>query len=717
MQLKTAVLSSCFVLFANLAHGQDLSQKVSLTTAGEPAWKAVAELGKAAGIPMEAPLPLGADTVVIKVKDAVLKDVMDRLARATTGRWETSNDKLILVRDDLTAASEKKAELATLSEAFRKGIQRQAEVFLKTPTFDAVAAENLLKEIADLSKNLQNLNDPAAEKLFAKQQELQSASPIGRAMAQCLLSLDPGQLAQLPPNLRIVFATDPTLMQRPLGDGAYKALQSFGNDYATWTSIAKRMPPDENGYFTFGAELGSDPLKFRPAKLLLTVYKWDGSTGLNADLTVVDEKGGYISQLSSSITPEPAPIEPPKGDPNKTEQPITISDDAKLLGSLARGVGYSAVNSQGIQALPAALQEKLLNPEQSDPMSIAVGPLVIAVADGAQKQLIAVLPDEAFTVANFASGNTPSAIRRVFEDQGSLRFEETDGWMIARPQRPNESRETQMNRATLGTFIRKIAQSGRPSLDELAAYALKNPHLDSQSLGLYYIMLLFPDALSGANFNDWDVLRFYGVLSPDQKQSLLSGQGLNLGTIGQEAQRRLTTLVFYKTAMGISLDMQNQDLDYAFGNIASEPTQVLPNGLPGSGILKMTKTSEQAVMATGGGPYQEAMNAQELGNQLAIRERPDLYPWVNELPDFGRYRFGDRIQYDITVQLTTALSQSYQLRDIKGSGGKPVALNELPDAFRKDMEKARDEMRDAQKNMKPGDVAGPPGQHNPPPAS
>src|SRR4051794_6754227 len=97
ISLLALALSLCSWSFA-----QDLTKKISLEVPASRAALVVTELGRAAGLRMEAAGNVKDDVFVISVKDASVDDVMQRIAKAEAGKWILQNGIYILSRENST---------------------------------------------------------------------------------------------------------------------------------------------------------------------------------------------------------------------------------------------------------------------------------------------------------------------------------------------------------------------------------------------------------------------------------------------------------------------------------------------------------------------------------------------------------------------------------------------------------------------------------------
>ena len=112
------------------------------------------------------------------------------------------------------------------------------------------------------------------------------------------------------------------------------------------------------------------------------------------------------------------------------------------------------------------------------------------------------------------------------------------------------------------------------------------------------------------------------------------------------------------------------------------------------------------------------MDANTLAWQKYSQEHPELFPWMNEEAqkiDFRNLMFGTRTQVILTLEFTKSLSIVLSLEDNSAANFHSVALNDLPDDFKKQYQQSYDEYVKSYANAKPGQFTGNPRGYNPPP--
>lgn len=213
--------------------------------------------------------------------------------------------------------------------------------------------------------------------------------------------------------------------------------------------------------------------------------------------------------------------------------------------------------------------------------------------------------------------------------------------------------------------------------------------------------------------NDLNVLRLYGSLTPPQRQALQQDGKLAYGSLSPRQLTYIERLAFLEH---IRVDlrpggMTTEDVHHLLNGILQEPTELVPNGLPGSGHFTLKSSTEEVVFAypRASGYNIMTMTPRELGFQLQMRQNPAAFPGAEQMPELNAFRMGSRQNLAFTFDLTERAFVSEKLTDSRlNANHKLVTFAELPEAIRKAVEEAIGGMKELRG---PGSA----GQKPPPP--
>lgn len=699
--------------FACAVSAQDLSQKVTFTSTAAPTSRVVAELAAQTGIKLEVSPAQNRDVLVVRVEGVELKALMDQIAKATTGEWREENGVWRLSKDTSKQLVEERAELAAKTAALRKAIKTLQEQFNVKP--DQKAESGAEGEVASPL--------PQRGALFGN-----------KAIIDLLAKLDLAAIAAMDKDGRLVFATSPTRMQRPLSIDAatVAAIVTEHNDSVkamkeaeittAKTEEEKRME-EMVANFMPGYRKRQEAIEAPPSKVMLVVSRaglWEGTT---ATLRMFDARGQVIYESSTPIPLGddwlrgladmeigPDGTVTPKTKPSAEEEgpEIKLSPVAQEMATMfSRYYGPGADEPK----LSPELAERLARPDKFDPLSFEVAESILAVAEAKKLNVVANVPDgiAGNFLQMFAPG-TKSTVGSYFaqlkdgpETSGTIQ----DGWLIVRPKEPAQARKDRLDRGALTRLIAACAGKEVPSLDDLAAYAREADDPQTTPIAMPYIANFAANALQGGmtGFLNWDMLRLYGTLSAGQKQTLSTGSRLTFSGLSPSQTAIVTKMAFGASArLRVTrpgnkpkeeegfMEMMRFMRPESGVDFRDEPTEVMPNGLPGGGSIELKTLADNFVLVVGqkGGDVKQygALGIDELAILRYFAEDPNMQQFANQIPRFEKFRLGERTTMDFKFLLAPDVTIEHTLRDDRmGKDAAVVGEDGFPAAFRARIDK------------------------------
>lgn len=586
---------------------QDVDARLTLTRAAT-APVLVAEIAKSYNQRLEVSPTMRTEILMVSVENARVVDVLTKLAVAATASWQPIEGGYRLVPDKAERAIEASAERARRLLAIQKGIEQRA----------AEAKES-------------------GEETAAMMGAFAGGMMGSHSVDGFLPMIDLNAIASLRPGERVVFATAPTPMQRPLKGDPSRLLQGM---IAAHNQQAKEiaahmseMPPEVEAFMK--GPIGdrfrkmSRPIVGAPAKVIVTASRGGnlmsflGGGGLDlrvevraygADGSVMLEESGALDANVRSVLMSFGKEKPSAPPANGKTTPIEYSEDAKEILSMGVKIGSSDVMGGGfgrVSKLKPEVRARILRPDEYEPLGLFPGEGLTALAKARRKPIVAELPDAAF-ISMF--GTAPKTVEEVEADlkEGSMRLVPDNEWVVVRPADPDTARSSRVDRAGLRNLLAAVADHGTPTLDDMAAYAMTSPSPLSDTVGLFFISTFLPSEMSSMNgLISWDTLRLYGSLSPSQRQTIADGGSISFGNVGATGQAALRSLL-YGSEGSVNVEREGQPegndpismgMRMAMGgggvDARDEPTQVAPNGLPMDGVLRGGRTGEPAFQLLG----------------------------------------------------------------------------------------------------------------------
>jgi hypothetical protein len=528
-----------------------------------------------------------------------------------------------------------------------------------------------------------------------------------RAIALLLRGIDPAPIALMNGGERIVYATSPTAMQRPLPANAGQVISQLVAQHNA--QIAKIPEGQDMGELEKMPDFVKNMVKQRTKKIenaqkaLLIVS--NPSFGLfsatQIELRLYDGQGKVVfngnSMLGNSMMEMAAMMDPTKQKKAVGKStPITYSEDSKAMMSGLQGASFGG---GGEMKLDAKLADKLRRPDLNDPLSYMATDEFFSLAKLKGKALVANVPD---TLMGSINTLVPGGKQTVEDFEADLQkgdtvtYSETDGWIVAKPAKPTESRANRTDRLALTALMAATVKKGLPSLDDIAAYSLTSPSPMQDGLGMLFAMVLVPGMFQQGldGMTNWDALRFYGTLSPTQKQTALKGGAFVFGQLSPQQQGLWRKLAFGANSRIRLAGEKSEDLPFAFAlammggganDFRQEPTELLPNGIPPQAQLGFNVTTQPIASPSGNSiGFLGVLGPDELALMKMFKEDPNMSAVSGFMPSMEKLKVGERSVIAMTLQLPQEAFIKETLNDNRMPPDAPVAsMSNLPEPFQK----------------------------------
>lgn len=757
-------ICSLIVGFGALAAAQDLSQKVSVDIPASRASVALKALSDATGVHFEPAANLKDEVFVIHATDVTIQQIMDRIAQAESGRWSLQSGMYLLVRESSTSVAQERAELKARAKSIQQAIDKLTAGVKKHPNFDEATAQKLTDETRKFSEQISKGSGATGP---VKMQADLDTTPTARAMAAILSSIDVNRLAQIAPNQRVVFSTNPTMMQIGLGGAGANAFQRFVNEQSTYSRVYNQGQASDGRSTVFSFNGLSSP----------NMGRGNASRGLGVGLAVVQRRFGndlsveilaadpdYETICSGSYNLDVPDLQPKDVKAADQEKPLEISAEAKemakalnpsagegtsekavvMVSSVSIGLGsggnfFVASDDRGgaqIKLSPG-LRAKVLDPMKYDPLSFVPGQAVAALGKARGENLVALLPDTCFgsMTRQFATDVTPSQLLSTLESMHGLTAEEGDGWMVISPMSPYTARVNKVDRSAVASLLREMDQDKTLRLDSVAGFAVSQDKIP----GFEDIDILYPrmidSALTDASLTplasgSFSLYKFYGLLPPASRQAVAAGRQIRLGMLSSQMKGLVADMV-YNSPQGPQIQVAPRQGNQREESVAitafqsaggralpimmggplsalSERTIVLPNGVPADGYLTGTLKVDQVAQAkssqTGGESFMDAGSLAFNRNLSTQANSGRFTP-----PQYDQFRMARRTTVSISFFLSPQAMMPRSLTDTSAEkDARYGAFDSLPAEFRNQVEAMEKNLKNAFGKMPGGNQATPP---------
>lgn len=665
--------------------GSNIDQKLSLEVPVSRLGAVLDLLSTNTGIRFTADPGLAKNWVTIQVVDCSLKDLMARISETVHADWIPKSNGFNLNRSpDLEKAIRQAIIESRLVEA------ENAVAYLKSQAasaFDAVKAQALSQRL----EQIQNNKD--FEQSYVADQALRSELPQYRACSRLAALLPARDLATIPDGGRVVFSTAPTKMQRPLvGDVKGVFVEMLEEQARLDKSIADQglsiKNPQWAGRLKSGATL--------PNKVLIIVTRRQ-EQGLHVVARLANTRGEITTEEAIDIKPEaernPFLTSEIAGDKSTAMTPHPV------LQNLSKVIG---ANNTDRSFLTSDARDVLLKPDLTEPGEIMLGHMVREHAKGEKLNLVAVISERSCiagivmaTVAKPSWSRLAMILNLIGDDA-----KRSKGWLTICPRDPIENERTQIDRRILAE-VASIGLSGKqPTLDQRIRFA------KSFEGDYYWNLLGIWSLMAGLNgdFEDFDALRFYGSLSPTQLLTLKNEGGFyQYANLSDQQKRQLHYMTFvqrpYISTKREQVESEVPIETMRYGALTNEPTEALPEGIPGNAVFTMVDEMKEAVYGIGkvGAIQKQPITAMDLAWQQYSKSRLDLYPWASDQPTYESFRIGSQQTISMLFQFNTVASATRRIEQIRFSDeGKPLTLAQLGKKFNDDFNRFLKQYKDAE---------------------
>jgi|GEM_PF-4245081 len=580
------------------------------------------ELGKQAGWTPTFDPSVENEVLVLRVKGLKAEDVVAKIAAVTGTKWTLNGDQM-MVQPDFTVrnaalAAVKAKNAKTVSEARVRYYET-----LKPQTFKEGEEEFTYepeKEALILGEMIRGLSD------------------------QFLTSITPGQ--------RIVLSSNPTSMQRGLGRVNVQAI----TEWIARENESRKMGEEERQQMMndpeyqqymemFGGrmdEMMPKPITEEPQKVLLIAERFGrtdfdplsititlkvmGAQGnsLVETQTVLSEEGDeYYSQgmagvavatrelSESGMIPGQEPSDEPARKPMPGDEiPMTISEEVKAVFD-ATNVDYE--NPLATTMSPNA-RELMMRVDLYDPMQFEIGEFLYEGAEKRNLNFVGVLPDYIRQYGN----ELPEKFGEVRDRFPEFDLKETEegGWWSVLPEEPAEVWADRMDRRALtGTLMAAQNRLFVP-LDVLSTFMFRFPSANENTMVSQRLRLFAPQmqSLMGGFGDEDDMMRVFGGMTQQERQVMRNGGSIPIARLSAGPRSVLQEKFFGYMPSVSPVDME-KDLNTGnpvdtvndmmgmgmsmgmYGRTGTEPTEIMPTGLPANGSVTMRVNRESYMVA------------------------------------------------------------------------------------------------------------------------
>lgn len=723
MRISWPVLAGLAALGLAVPHQ---AATVTITSNGGSVQSILAEASKQTGLVLDSG-QLKEWPMIVKVKEMPSKQFLEDVAKALDAEWTKSGETFVLSR----GLGQERLALAKEAEERIPKIKKSIDEYLKENTggtdWSDAAIDKRVKADQDkreeATKNLRgNVGD---QQMTISVMDSSSVSPANLFLIEALQKIPVQTIASVAPGDRLVMSNNPTKMQKPL---PYRsaAIDPFLKAYNKLVGANKAQADSNPSNVRVESPLSriNQPIQ-NIGKLLVTIMR--GGPGVQVMVVVVGPNGEILDRPQAFLEVERNASGPtPEGVTGSIKLSDTSLQLVKFLQSAPAGpsrqvsfrisMGDGQMGSLGDEPtglpLPEALVPIFSDPVEHEPMSYFVGEALTQLADARQKNLIAYVPDSAFTAFARRLNSGRLEVADLYKGAPLLGISITDeDRILVTAANHAEAARTRVNRGEFGKLIGAITKRGYASLDEICRYSIVMPDWERDNLDAKWIQAFSPATALVYSNQQTAFLRLYGLLTPAQRQASMQRVRLNVNQMSGQ-QRKIVEKVVYQfngpmvmgrgamTIMSTVRSDRNPNEESPEPQIIQqEPTEAFPGGLPDNTMLDMRRQWAEGVFAIDKDDHGRFLSGGDLGLRMGIDT--SKFP-AGTIPntDYAKYQMADLVYITMDLRFGRR-GRSGELRDATiRKGADAVAYDKLPKSFLDVVDKARQQAA----NMKMGTV-------------
>lgn len=642
--------------------------------------KLLTQLDKVAGTHSKAGPSVAHEIVYVRVSHMTAPDLRANLAEVVGGHWEHAGSEDVLTRG---AADERAIWSAHI--AYRRKLVDKALAAAKARLATPFDANGLAVGLAQEPTGLPN-DQREARRRYLAEKNLFGRGPMARLLDRLILACDPNDLAAIGPYQRHVFRLDATPMQHRISPDKYQAaLAAFATEQAAWKEAATHATfrRDEGG------SAASDPrsqvdIATDPGPVSLEISRGEMAGLFMVNLTASVSPFGYriVTQtvfadparefLDASMTPKP----PAKDDPD-----VSLSPESAMFAE--RAVGLFKQGSP--EPVSDALLKQMLGVESSDPLSWSVSDTLDGYSAAQHVNIVAALPDAAFTYSLFGAANGKPHVGQAMGDltaSGTIALTALPNCVQIGPVDRYEAELDFTPRKPVAALMSATVSDGRLDTMRYAQFAFESKRLNRGGLDMIFLAMYDRSLLGPSDRTSWKSLQLFGALDREQLRTLGSGGSITYGVLSPD-QRRIVERIVYAGRLS------RLNADGGSNVWAIEPTENFATGIPSGARITATTRSTPVIVAyckgkDGKTRPSRSLDARNLAdvvvNVVGNPERMAQYG----VSDLAGFAMGTETTWTIRVQLDAqAFADSTILVPTYDAAATPVAWDKLPDAVAK----------------------------------
>ncbi|MBX7135666.1 MAG: hypothetical protein K1X67_23610 [Fimbriimonadaceae bacterium] len=666
----------------------------------------VQALASQSGQKLECDGLLAKEPLCVDFEGQPLEDVMTNLALVVGGEWKEDRGIRTLTRTSKVRKQLQDEQAKSVAETFSNMMKKAKAEVDKLPPFDQATAKR------DVDTRWLNELDQAA---FTQANRQVSMTNLAYRTGILLIDrIGPASLAQMAVGARIVYTDLPTKVQTPFPKGCAPLLKGLLDGAALMLQEKRVLGNAPVSRFGEMPQIGTGDLA--QYKKSLFAVRRNSQLSFTFELAAFDAAGDTIIECEwrhPSASVRLAGALPGKG------EPLVLTDRLKNLSNLTSDVGAAWASGRPYtrpdgsttslsnymsmsesQKMPGdwGVGAIISDPVKNEPLGYVFGPLMRQAAKAVKKPMIASVSDG--TLFSFCQGLNMGAMKTADDVLALLaqshvpeearvpfaRVISSDDWLLVRPAQLLSAQAARFDRMAARDFMQAIKAKGGAQFEDTLAYVRKSGMpAGFASLDVVLISHANPSVEASS------VTRMLN--SPMELLMRLDGFGNDKATFARltpEARAVIEQWVYSDPSF-------RRELGGGFPGakrMASEPTEVFPNGIPPDTEIEISTRRDHALVGTAESGYVFSMQPEDFAWHESMGGKSPFGGEDRPPRKFVSFRAAQQRDVTVKVHFSESLVTTRTLREVLPVAGSAFGPY---DALPKDLKERINEARAAMK--------------------
>lgn len=643
------------------------------------------------------------DVIMFRATNVPAEEVKAKLGKVLNATFINRPEGWFLDQTDAQRSADQLSHTNYRMKQFTKLVASCRKAVGEMKPFDETAAKTMQKELEALSKTT---NSNQFSGFWRRITQVDRKGPLQRLAHKIAARLEAKDWMPVDEENRIVvYSLNPTKMQKPLpfriDDLVNEAIegQNIWSSFAGGTELQgprarSEDGDDDEGYYWLGATNSNrKPLSITDFKNIIIKLSWENQS-INVAAFGKDDQQLFDTGISSYDFREEEPTSQTEESYNqRLAKRKPLSPEAK---EFMQAIGYEQQVDNKPAPMSPGLKQKLLNPETSDPLSIATYEIVSGALDN--KNFALMMRDE------FMFTNMFDPAMYTLGADGRFEVTTDDRWMVMTDADLVDSRRMRFDRKKLGNLMRFMDTNKREmTIEERADFFLSIPRYQENAYTINQLLnIMAPNSVKGS-YQDPAGYRIFGAMTDGERKAAQQAP-ISLSRLSSVVHKNLFQemfMVMYGTYPQLDYPQDGNQEDVAnysklankiYSGLMQEKTFMMPNGLTGEMQMKLTDETERVLSCTPpkGNRYMNyrTMRPHELGMYMFRKTNPKKYRW-----EVDRYNAIDEnmiflaSKRTVTVKLmiNKYVSFSWTMAQAKITDTKQYTASNLPEDVMKEV--------------------------------